>query len=49
MITKDFKIKVIDLGFGVPLAGKEGGGFMKSDLGTPMYKAPEIRDRETDY
>jgi len=42
MITQDYDIKLIDFGFGCQLSGKKGNGFMKTNLGTPMYKAPEV-------
>ena len=49
MITTDYKIKVIDLGFGIPLAGRKGKGYMNTRLGTPMYMAPEIRSKDAPY
>jgi len=49
MVTADFKIKIIDLGFGLALAGRTGSSWMKSRKGTPMYMAPEIIDRSTYY
>jgi len=49
MITKDFKVKIIDLGFGIPLAGRTEKGFTNTRLGTPMYMAPEIHDKQTPY
>ena len=49
MITSDYSIKLIDLGFGQPLGGRTGTGYTNSRLGTPMYMAPEIRDRRVQY
>ena len=42
MVTKNFEIKLIDLDYGKQLAGTKGKGFMRTQLGTPMYMAPEI-------
>ena len=42
MITRDLKLKVIDLGYGQDLSGSDQSGFAKTRLGTPMYMAPEI-------
>ena len=44
MITKDLELKVIDLGYAKNLSGRAGTGFMKTQLGTPMYMAPEIEE-----
>ena len=46
MITDDFKIKLIDFGFGAQLSGTDGSYFMNTPLGTATYKAPEIIRRE---
>ena len=43
MLTKNFEIKIIDLGYGLALAGRDESGFMKTSCGTEMYMAPEIR------
>ena len=42
LITHDFKIKIVDLGFGIPLAGRDGSSLLKTPKGTPVYAAPEI-------
>jgi len=49
MITEDFEVKLIDLGYGLALEGRTGSGFMKSRLGTYMYMAPEIQDKTVQY
>ena len=49
MLTEDFEIKLIDLGFGLALAGRTGTSWMKTRKGTLMYMAPEIIDRATYY
>ena len=49
MITEDFEIKVIDIGYGLALGGRNDSGFMKTRLGTWMYMAPEIIDRTIQY
>ena len=46
MITKDFTIKVIDLGYGLHLAGRRQDGFNRTYFGTETYKAPEILARK---
>lgn len=45
MLTEEFEVKLIDLGYGLDLEGRTGSGFMKSRLGTYMYMAPEIQDK----
>ena len=42
MLTPDYEIMLVDLGYGIPLSGRDGTYFMTSLIGTPMYKAPEI-------
>ena len=42
MITTDGDIKIIDLGFGYALAGRQKDGFHRTRLGSTMYMAPEI-------
>lgn len=49
MLTENYEIKVIDLGYGLPLCGRTNTSFMKSKLGTPMYMAPEIFDKTVYY
>jgi p90 ribosomal S6 kinase len=49
MLTRDFEIKLIDLGYGLALDGRNETGFMKSRCGTYMYMAPEILDRTAYY
>ena len=43
MLTSTFEIKIIDLGYGLALEGRNKNGFMTTYVGTPMYLAPEIR------
>jgi len=40
----DFNIKIADFGFAAPLEGKDGSGFLKTNLGNPLYMAPEIHE-----
>lgn len=49
MLTETYEIKIIDLGYGIPLAGRSSSGFMKSRLGTYMYMAPEILNKQVMY
>lgn len=49
MLSENFEIKLIDLGYGIPLSGRKDTGFMNSRLGTTMYMAPEIQDKAIYY
>lgn len=42
ILTEDYKIKLIDLGYGIPTSGHDGGFFLKTRRGTPTYLPPEI-------
>ena len=42
LYDKDFRLKVADFGFATALAGKDGSGKLKTQLGTEAYMAPEI-------
>ena len=42
MLTPSFEVKLIDLGYGVSLAGHGQDGFNRTRLGTEMYMAPEV-------
>lgn len=42
MLDDQFNLKVTDFGFAAPTEGRDGSGFLKTPLGTPGYKAPEI-------
>ena len=42
MLTYDYQIKLIDLGYGIKLAGNFNDGFNRTRLGTEGYMAPEI-------
>ena len=44
MVTKELKLKVIDLGFAQDLSGRTGTGYANSRKGTRMYMAPEIEE-----
>lgn len=46
ILTDNFDIKLIDLGYGVSLSGRETDGFNRTTLGTPMYMAPEIVNKQ---
>jgi len=45
ILTENFDIKLIDLGYGISLAGRMNDGFNRTTLGTPMYMAPEIVEK----
>ena len=42
LLTKKYDIKIIDFGFATETSGRDGSGFNKTQLGSPMYMAPEI-------
>ena len=42
MLSNKYDIKLIDFGFASKTAGRDGSGFNKTQLGSPMYMAPEI-------
>ena len=42
MLTRDGKVKLVDLGYAVFLSGKKGEGYNKTRIGTPGYKSSEI-------
>ena len=46
MVTRDLKLKVIDLGYGKDFSGTRQTGFHETRLGTPMYMAPEIENNQ---
>ena len=45
ILTESFDIKLIDLGYGISLSGRNQDGFNRTTLGTPMYMSPEICDK----
>lgn len=42
MLDSEFNLKVADFGFAAPVAGKDGSGYLTTQLGTASYMAPEI-------
>ena len=42
MLTEEFQVKIIDLGYWISLAGRQKNGFTSTFLGTDMYMATEI-------
>ena len=42
LLNAKFDIKLIDFGFASPLEGKDNSGFMRTQLGSPIYMAPEL-------
>ena len=40
LLTKDFNLKIGDFGFATSSIGKDGDGWLKTNLGTKPYKAP---------
>ena len=45
MLTEDFDVKIIDMGYWVALSGSHKNGFTSTQLGTNMYMAPEIVEK----
>ena len=41
-LDKNFNLILADFGFAAPIQGRDGEGKLKTYLGTPNYKAPEI-------
>ena len=42
LLDENFNLKIADFGFTAVLEGEDKSGKMKKDLGTSVYKAPEI-------
>lgn len=42
MLDSEFNLKVADFGFAAPVSGRDGTGFLNTQLGTMSYMAPEI-------
>ena len=42
MLDSEFNLKVADFGFAAPTEGRDGSGYLKTQLGTASYMAPEI-------
>ena len=42
MIDHNFNLKIADFGFAGPMKGRDGSGYLRSNLGTSQYKAPEL-------
>ena len=47
MVTSDFKVKLVDMGFAIPFCGKDGSYNLIKKLGTPFFKAPELYKKGT--
>ena len=46
IFTHNYEIKLIDLGYGISLAGRQEDGFNRTRLGTKMYMAPEVVENQ---
>lgn len=46
MLDKNYNVKIADFGFAAPAEGRDGGGFLETQLGTISYMAPEIHKGE---
>ena len=47
MVTENCEIKLIDLGYAIPLEGSSGSSYLKTRLGSPVYMAPEIIEKRS--
>ena len=46
LLDANYNLKLIDFGFAAPIEGRDGKGLLTTDLGTPGYMAPEIREEK---
>ncbi len=46
LVDSNFNLKIADFGLAAPVQGREGTGLLHSNVGTQMYKAPEIFNKE---
>jgi len=46
LFDANFNLKIADFGFAAPVAGKDGSGTCKTQLGTKGYIAPEILENK---
>ena len=42
ILDKDFTLKITDMGFAAPIAGRDNSGTLSTQLGTASYMAPEM-------
>ena len=42
LLDRDYVLKITDLGFAAPIAGRDNSGLLQTQLGTASYMAPEI-------
>jgi len=42
LLDSDFNIKIIDFGLAAPVAGRDGSGHLKTNIGTQFYKPPQM-------
>mmetsp|Transcript_31495 Transcript_31495/g.39164 ORF Transcript_31495/g.39164 Transcript_31495/m.39164 type:complete len:147 (-) Transcript_31495:1029-1469(-) len=41
LLSSNFELKITDFGFSAPLAGRDGSGLLKTQVGTLSFMAPE--------
>lgn len=46
MLDEKFNVRFADFGFAAPLEGRDGSGFLRTNLGTTAYMAPELIMRQ---
>jgi serine/threonine protein kinase len=44
LLSKKFVLKIADFGFSISLKGRDNSGILRTGLGTPGYRAPEVSD-----
>jgi serine/threonine protein kinase len=44
LLDEHFNLKIADFGFAGPLAGRNGSGYLTTNLGSQPYMAPEIHE-----
>jgi len=42
LLDHEYNLKIADFGFAGPIEGRDGKGYLKTELGTHNYIAPEI-------
>lgn len=46
MLDGKFNIRFADFGFAAPASGRDGSGWLKTNLGTTAYMAPELINKQ---
>ena len=46
MLDHEYNLKIADFGFAAPLQGRDGSGYLQTQLGTIAYMSPELIRKE---